>query len=91
MRVYDLQVERDGYSFRLASGEEARALALLRQVVSPPDLRWLDGSARWWVAVGYEVTLSRLLDNFDQALLAALHAARAADPSSNPGAAPGSK
>lgn len=68
MRVYDLSLDADGYSFRVATADEARLLALLRQVVSPTDLRWQAESGRWWLAPGYEATLGRLIENFGESL-----------------------
>lgn len=84
VRVYDFRVEPDGYSFRLASGDEAAGLALLRQVVSPADLQWRPAEGRWWVAPGYEVILSRCLENFDRCLASA----RASGPGTGHGALP---
>lgn len=72
MRLYDLQVEPDGYSFRLASGEAAGALARLHQIVAAPDLRWDAERQRWLLTAGYEVTLSRFFDSFAHDLARAL-------------------
>ena len=68
MKVHDFRVEPDGYSFRLASADEDQALVLLRQVVSPADLRWEPREGRWWLAPGYQVTLGRLIESFDRCL-----------------------